>query len=148
MNLNLSGKNNPNYRNGNRIKGSYPCPSCGRPRICEKRYSHRLCVQCYKANRTKKFDKVLWYKKNRHKAKQFCFDYLGGKCQRCGVDNLPLCCYHFHHINRSEKDFIIGNSFNVKNYKHMEKIKKELNKCMLLCANCHAIIHWENSYKN
>ena len=49
----LKGENNPNYRNGNRMTGNYPCPSCGRPRICEKRHSKRICKQCYKDSRSK-----------------------------------------------------------------------------------------------
>ena len=43
----------------------------------------------------------------------------------------------FHHKNSKEKDFIIGNVAN----KSWDSIKREIQKCILLCANCHIIKH-------
>ena len=43
----------------------------------------------------------------------------------------------FHHKNPKEKDFIIGNVGN----KSWDRIKIEMKKCILLCANCHMIEH-------
>jgi len=43
----------------------------------------------------------------------------------------------FHHINKDEKDFAIGSG----NTKSWSDIKKELDKCVLLCANCHREVH-------
>ena len=57
---------------------------------------------------------------------------LGGKCSKCGDEN--YCSMEFHH--KGEKDFMIGHSSS-----RWSKIKKELEKCILLCANCHAEIH-------
>ena len=134
------GKDNPKWKGGNRLKGNFPCPQCGCDRICEKRNSFRICNEC-NHNRPKKFDRKLWYKNLRTKLKQFSFEYLGGKCFKCGADDLPLCCYQFHHNDPKEKEFSLGSLFTVNNYK---KIKKELDKCTLLCANCHMIEHWGN----
>ena len=72
------------------------------------------------------------------KLKDKCLQYLGGKkCNECGSDYLPLGAYHFHH--RNNKDFniskMIGGSFTWK------QITEELDKCVILCANCHASIH-------
>ena len=45
--VSLKGINNPAYKNGNRIKGNYPCPDCGKDRFIEKRYSiGTFCVDC------------------------------------------------------------------------------------------------------
>ena len=68
--------------------------------------------------------------------KQKAIDYKGGKCQCCGYDKYQGAL-EFHHIDPTEKDFSIGNakltSFN--------KIKTELDKCILVCSNCHREIH-------
>lgn len=62
--------------------------------------------------------------------------YLGGKCTACGWSG-HQAAFQFHHTNPKEKDFIIGNIAN----KSWDSILKELKKCILLCANCHAIHH-------
>lgn len=50
-----------------------------------------------------------------------------------------MSAMEFHHINPLEKDFSISSNINMS----YEKIKKELDKCILLCANCHREIHEE-----
>lgn len=45
----------------------------------------------------------------------------------------------FHHINSKEKDF--GISFNLS--RTIDDLKKEVDKCILLCSNCHAEVHQE-----
>jgi 5-methylcytosine-specific restriction endonuclease McrA len=64
-----------------------------------------------------------------------CVKYKGGKCELCGYNKLPQAL-QFHHKNPKEKDFQISNRFT----RDMEKVKPELDKCQLLCANCHAEI--------
>lgn len=61
----------------------------------------------------------------------------GDKCQICG-QTYPNGVYDFHHLDPSQKDFNIGNkSSTIK----MEIVKKEIEKCILVCANCHRMIH-------
>lgn len=62
--------------------------------------------------------------------------YLGGKCNRCGY-NKCVRALSFHHKDPSKKDFKFGSGAP----KKWETIKKELDKCELLCANCHAEEH-------
>ena len=61
---------------------------------------------------------------------------LGGCCQYCGYDKCSSAL-EFHHIDPTTKDVNFGNmrrwSFS--------KIKKELDNCILLCANCHREEH-------
>lgn len=59
----------------------------------------------------------------------------GGKCCICGYDKY-LGAIHFHHINPKEKDFTISND----RVKLVDAIA-ESEKCVLLCANCHAEVH-------
>ena len=72
----------------------------------------------------------------RFRAKAAAIKHLGGKCIKCGWHG-NQAALQFHHINTSEKDFIIGNVAN----KNWDVIKIELKKCILLCANCHIITH-------
>jgi len=63
--------------------------------------------------------------------------YLGGKCFFCGYNK----CYEaleFHHLDSKKKDFGISQGGITRSW---EKIKKELDKCILACANCHRELH-------
>jgi len=62
--------------------------------------------------------------------------YLGGKCQDCGLVDSP-CVYDFHHLDPSKKELAFGK----RGGKSFETIKSELDKCVLLCANCHRKRH-------
>lgn len=61
--------------------------------------------------------------------------YKGGCCEICGY-NKSISALQFHHRNPNEKDFNISR----KSYS-FERLKKEVDKCILVCANCHAEIH-------
>ena len=71
--------------------------------------------------------------------KQMAVDRLGGECVDCGLKTEHVCVYDFHHKDPAEKDFSIGEMR--RNTKSWEKIASELDKCVLLCANCHRIRH-------
>lgn len=76
-------------------------------------------------------------KNRRIRIKEEFINYKGGKCSICGYSK----CYsalEFHHLNPSEKDFTIAQN---SSYKNMKILKKELDKCILVCANCHREIH-------
>ena len=59
------------------------------------------------------------------------------KCEICGYDRC-ITALEFHHLNRGEKDFSISESTYSRS---MEDLKKEVDKCILVCANCHREIH-------
>lgn len=69
------------------------------------------------------------------KTKLKAIEYKGGKCQICGY-NKSIRALTFHHINPEEKSFGISGGT-----KSFEKLKPELDKCILVCQNCHAEIH-------
>lgn len=96
-------------------------------RVCGKEYEcQRKRTRCNSCNT----------KIRRHRTKLAAIKYLGGKCNRCGY-NKHTAALEFHHKNITEKDFNIGNVAN----KSWLLIKKELDKCELLCSNCHRIEH-------
>lgn len=72
------------------------------------------------------------------RAKAYLIKYKGGKCEICGYDKDVPRVYHFHHRNPAEKDFSISQSS-----LSFDKLKLEVDKCDLLCANCHAEVHWK-----
>ncbi len=73
----------------------------------------------------------------RRNIKRLAVDYLGGACTDCGLKTDKTEVYDFHHIDPSQKDFAIS-----QNSKSFETIKLELDKCVLLCANCHRLRHY------
>ena len=75
--------------------------------------------------------------RRRDKTKKLLVEYKGGKCEICGYDRC-ISALEFHHINPEEKEFGIGQ----KGYtRSIEKNKEEVDKCILVCANCHREIH-------
>lgn len=75
--------------------------------------------------------------KRRWKIKEIAVAYLGGKCNRCGY-NKYVGALDFHHLDPSIKEFNIGESGYTRSW---ERVRVELDKCELVCANCHREIH-------
>lgn len=59
-------------------------------------------------------------------------------CSICGYKEYPEIL-QFHHKDRKQKSFTIGKKFG----KNIEVIKREMEKCILLCPNCHAWLHFK-----
>lgn len=72
----------------------------------------------------------------RRKIKEQAIQYKGGKCEDCGYNEPFPEVYDFHHIDPKTKDYDV-----FKTVKIFSKIKDELDKCILLCANCHRKRH-------
>ena len=81
--------------------------------------------------------------RKRQKLKLQALEYKGGKCVKCGYDN-SVNALQFHHLDPKQKDFGIASSGHTRSW---DKIKIELDKCILICANCHAEEH-ELEYRN
>ena len=71
--------------------------------------------------------------KRRRKIKVLAIAYKGGQCQICGYTKYQGAL-DFHHLNAAEKDFGVGDKGYTRSW---EKVKAELDKCILVCANCH-----------
>ncbi len=74
--------------------------------------------------------------KNRRTNKRRAVEYKGGKCERCGYDKC-VAALHFHHLDPATKLFGIAQSGWGRSW---TQIQREIEKCMLVCANCHAEI--------
>ncbi len=74
---------------------------------------------------------VYW----RQRVKRELVEYKGGKCIICGYDKC-IRSLGFHHTDQTKKDFSIsGKSWS------FDKLKKEVDKTILVCNNCHGEIH-------
>lgn len=106
------------------------CPKCGVTKTIDQFYkstkSSSYCKECIKESN----------KVNRKNVKLQAIKYLGGSCSKCGY-NKCSAALDFHHLdpNKKDKDY--------SNFKgnFSEKLKEELDKCVLLCANCHREEH-------
>jgi len=88
---------------------------------------HYRCSQCLGVAVTKR----------RRKLKELAVAYLGGACAVCGY-NKCVAALEFHHRDPVAKDFSISSTGTTRSF---DKIKVELDKCLLLCANCHREHH-------
>ena len=76
-------------------------------------------------------------RKRRRKVRKWPFNIKGGRCSHCGYDRC-IEALDFHHLDPTQKDFGISSKGYTRSW---EKIHKELDKCILVCANCHRELH-------
>jgi 5-methylcytosine-specific restriction endonuclease McrA len=110
------------------IKGVFSDPLC---KVCgesdPKKFYGKMKTTCNSCHK-----KLI--ERQRVKIREEAIDYKGGKCQHCGYDKYRGAL-EFHHIDPSEKEALGLRKWNRK------KLYKELDKCVLLCANCHREEH-------
>jgi 5-methylcytosine-specific restriction endonuclease McrA len=100
-------------------------------KICKKHGLTEYVIRIDGRSRCKKCA-VDAVQKRRHVLKEKAVAYKGGKCVKCGY-NKYVGALEFHHTN-GDKEFGIG----AKGYtRSWEKVKEELDKCILVCSNCH-----------
>ena len=75
--------------------------------------------------------------KRRKKIRDMAVARKGGKCQCCGYDRCPGAL-EFHHPDPTNKDFGISMDGMTRSW---NRVRKEIEKCVLICANCHREIH-------
>lgn len=64
-------------------------------------------------------------------------EHFGDKCYDCDT-TFPQCVYEFHHLDPNEKDVNPSKALTWSE----DRMWKELNKCIMLCSNCHKIRHF------
>lgn len=110
------------------------CNTCGEDKSVEELHARKDRPSGYQGH-CKACNKSKIYEA-RDKFKKQCIDYKGGCCSICGYDKY-LGALEFHHIDPSQKDFVINKS----TYRKFDSVKNELDKYILLCANCHREVH-------
>lgn len=76
-------------------------------------------------------------KKRRKKLREMAHEYSGGKCAICGYKKCSRAL-NFHHRDPKTKRFGVAANGMTRSW---EKTRKEIDKCILLCANCHMEVH-------
>lgn len=111
--------------------------------LCGKEFTANVHTRCYcyecSPSGLNAAD-ALRYKKRALKHKLIILK--GGKCVKCGYDKCEGAL-QFHHRDPAEKEFTLSKiNLNDTNFS-FEKILIEVEKCDLLCANCHAEEHYK-----
>jgi len=101
----------------------------------------------------KRADWRRWYEKNKathiarvraaddkhqDRLREYLKEYKSKGCSRCPMKH--PAAIDFHHVD-GDKEISIGNV--VKARWSIARLEKEIAKCILLCANCHRILHAE-----
>lgn len=90
----------------------------------------------YAAN-PERFKKLTTERSNRHRGILARYKVLVG-CSRCGF-RASAVALHFHHRDPGAKEFNVSMGLG----RAWRRIKAEVRKCDVLCANCHAIVEAE-----
>jgi hypothetical protein len=112
------------------------CGTCKEDKNESEFYSkgkeNRLYSQCKTCFNT-------YVKKRWSDRKLEAIQYKGGECNKC-KQKFHYSVYDFHHREPKEKDC----DWVKLRLKSWKSVLLELDKCDLLCANCHRITHYEN----
>ncbi len=116
---------------------------------------NKVCSQCGEEKLITEFYQKKGYKNPQSKCKS-CFnkycaerwinkkikfiEYKGSKCTDCNISypNEPYVIFDFHHRDPKAKEF----DWSKMRLQSEDRIKKEIDKCDLLCSNCHRKKHF------
>lgn len=119
------------FKNKKERKFNSRCKSC-QSEYCKTHYLNNKEKHILSSCRSKKAI--------RSKNQKLKLEYLSGKsCAECG--NTDQRVFEFHHRNPLEKENTVSVLLNFKSW---DKVIKEIEKCDILCANCHRIKHYKN----
>ena len=96
---------------------------------------------------SKRDDKDWHESRNKNRAdkrrdnKKKAVEYKGAKCFDCG-QSFPDCCYDFHHLDPTQVNDVPSSVLHCS----WKRIVAELDKCVMLCSNCHRIRHNQDGY--
>lgn len=114
----------------------FRCKTCNKEQQ-QKWYQDNKKLQCQKVTNYKK--------KNKEENRNFVFEYLqNNPCRMCGESDILVL--EFDHLGNKKNNI----SEMISGGHSLEALKKEVDKCQVLCANCHrrktAID--QNTYRN
>jgi transposase len=102
------------------------CPKHGHTAFFERPDGGFRCAKCNTAAVSER----------RRRVKRQLVSEAGGRCKLCGFDEHPAAL-QFHHRDRSTKEFHLSHGGMTRG---IGRMRAEARKCVLLCANCHALV--------
>lgn len=133
-------KNN-HYKNTEKYRAEHP----ELYRTAALRYYHANKEQAAIKAKKWRLENLEYVKQKQREDKRLrkikAVEYLGGRCNKCGKDWHPSI-FEFHHIDPTTKDRDPSKMLSLR----WERVTAELDKCILLCANCHRLTHHEENY--
>ncbi len=115
------------------------CPICKKIFLTDKRNR----IYCYECSPEQIQSSAEYQRIKKRAIKHQLIIYKGGKCERCGYDKCEAAL-QFHHKDPAQKEFTIS-SINLSKELILEDLYEEVDKCELLCANCHSEEHFLNT---
>lgn len=112
------------------------CNGCGKELVGKQTKWCSVSCKMKKIN-TKHQNYATQQKRGIDRKKEF-IDLLGSKCVKCGYDKCQRALT-FHHRDSSQKSF--GLDIRSMSNRKYEVLLEEVNKCDLLCFNCHMELH-------
>jgi len=109
------------------------CPKCTEIKELKEfnvRPNGNITSYCSKCNNDNRYSIIKQHKIT-------LLNELGNRCSKCGY-NKNTSALEFHHTEPEHKDFHISRA----NTTNLNKLRKEIDKCILLCANCHREEHY------
>lgn len=80
---------------------------------------------------------IMAVARRRKKIRDQAVEYKGSKCMFCGYKKCQAAL-DFHHLDAKKKEFGLSRNGITRSW---EKTKQELDKCILVCSNCHREVH-------
>lgn len=108
--------------------------SYGRTGTCKVCLANKRSVW-YNSNRARRQEEAN--NRNRQR-KAYIVEHFGGICFDC-QQQYPQYVYEFHHLDPTQKDVNPSKALSWRE----DRMWKELDKCIMLCSNCHKIRHYK-----
>jgi predicted HNH restriction endonuclease len=114
------------------------CPKCDkraydheyRDRTIEQRRDYQLS---YRAGNLARLTQAK--RERAAKRKAFIDSHRAGGCRLCDFDVAQVC--QFHHVDPAQKEAEVATL----TASSESRILREIEKCIVLCPNCHALVH-------
>ena len=108
------------------LKAYLRCPTHGHTAFFQRQDGGFRCVKC----------SIAAVSERRRQVKRVLVEEAGGCCRLCGFKE-HQAALQFHHMDPSEKTFHLAHGGMTRG---IERMREEAQKCVLLCANCHALV--------
>ena len=116
------------FRNKSKGTRHSACNNC--QKVIRKESYERNKKTTYERNKRNKDKNIIWFKEYKSSL----------KCSKCD-ENHPSCL-DFHHIDKSTKKYDVSEMIHGTYSRKL--IIEEIEKCVILCANCHRKRHYND----